>query len=231
MNSFLSRIINTIAPSQCAVCGRRLTVGETFICSRCNLRIPRTHYELSPFDNPMSRMFWGRFHIEKCSALFFYSPHSEASKIILDLKYHHHPDYGYELGKLMAKEILPSGFFDGVTAIMPLPLAHNRERQRGYNQSREIVRGLASATHLPVIDKAIHRSKFIDTQTHKTLAERNDNVEGVFSLIKPEKLSGHHILLVDDVATTGATITACAREMEKAGNVKISVLTAGLAGQ
>lgn len=143
------------------------------------------------------------------------------------MKYNRHPDYGYELGRMIAREILPSGFFDGITCVMPLPLARNRERQRGYNQSREIARGICAETALTMIDKAIKRKPFIDTQTHKTRAERNDNVENAFSLVNAGILSGNHILLIDDVATTGATVSACAREMEKAGNVKISVLTAG----
>lgn len=227
--SFFSRLINIIAPNRCAVCGCRLTVGETFVCGRCNLRLPRTNYELHPYDNPMATMFWGRFHIEKCAAMFFYHPHSGAAKIILDLKYNHHPDYGYELGRLMARELMPSQFFDGVTAVMPVPLARNRERHRGYNQSRELAKGICAVTGLRMIDKAVKRSKFVDTQTHKTRSERNDNVAGVFSLADADALSGQHVLLVDDVATTGATLTACAREVAKAGNVKISVLTAALA--
>lgn len=229
--SFLSRFLNALSPPRCAVCGRRMTVGEHLVCARCNLRLPRTHYELTPYDNHMARMFWGRFAIEKCTSLFYYSPQSASSRLIIHMKYYHHPEYGYRLGQMMAHELLPSGFFDGVTAIMPIPLARNRERKRGFNQSREIARGLCDVTRLPLIDNAVTRAKFIDSQTHKSHLERSGNVEGVFTLCRPDLVGGHHILLVDDIVTTGATVTSCAREIIKAGNVKISVLTAGFAGR
>lgn len=227
--SFIERLINTIAPGRCAVCGGRLSVGERLICGSCNVQLPRTNYDLTPYDNPMCKMFWGRFHVEKCASLFFYSSHSLTARLILGLKYNHHPEYGYELGRIMAAEMRPSGFFDDITAVMPMPLARNRERERGYNQSREIARGVCSVLHLPLIDKAVSRRKFTDTQTHKTRAERNDNVEGTFTLVNGDAFTGQHVLLIDDVATTGATATACAREIEKSGNVKISILTAALA--
>lgn len=229
--SFLERLINTLAPSRCAICGGRLTVGETLVCGQCNLRMPRTSFELSPKDNRMAMMFWGRFHVEKSAAMFHYFPHSNVAKLLMDIKYYGHPEYAVELGRMMAQELMPSGFFEGITAVMPLPLARNRERERGYNQSREIARGVCAVTRLPMLDKAVERKKFTDSQTHKTRDERNANVEGAFTLVKPEKINGQHILIVDDVATTGATITACAREMEKADNVKISVLTAAFAGR
>ena len=229
--SFLSRILNTLVPPRCAICGRRLTVGEKVICGRCNLRLPRTYYEKNPYDNPMCKLFWGRFHVEKCPALFFYYPHTKSTNVIKQMKYYNHPEYGFQLGVLIATQFMTVGFFDGITAVMPLPLARNRERKRGYNQSREIARGICSIVGLPMIDKAVSRSKYLDTQTHKSRQERAENVEHAFSLVNPDAFRGQHVLIIDDVATTGATITACAREIEKAGDVKISVVTAGLAGQ
>lgn len=228
--NIISRIINTLAPAQCVICGGRLTAGEDMVCATCNFHFPRTDFELSPYDNIMAKMFWGRFHIEKCAALFYYHSHSKTSDIILDLKYNKHPEYGFELGRLMANQFVKSGFFDGISGVMPMPLASNRELKRGYNQSREVVKGICSVTGLPMIDKAIKREKFKDSQTHKTRSQRVDNVANAFTLVKPELLSSKHVLLVDDVATTGATISACAKEMEKAGNVKISVATVAFAG-
>lgn len=225
--SFLSRVLSAIAPAHCAICGNRLTAGEEFICGRCTLRLPRTGFERSPYDNPMAQMFWGRCHIERCSALFYYSPKADVAKLIIDLKYHGRRDNGRQIGLMMARELLPAGFFEGVTCIMPVPLASNREHARGFNQSREIARGLCEATGLPMVDGVVGRAKFVESQTMKDRWERNDNVEGVFTLKDGGRLTGQHVLIVDDIATTGATITACAREVEKAGNVKISVLTAG----
>lgn len=229
MISFLSRIISTIAPARCIICGGRLSAGERFFCSSCNLHFPRTGFELSPYDNPMARMFWGRFPIEKCAALFTYHPNTVSADIIISLKYFDHPDYGNELGRFIGAQFGEAGFFEGISAVMPVPLARNRERSRGYNQSYEIARGICETTHLLLISDAVRRSKFVETQTRKTRDERNANVEHAFTLVKPEKLENRHILLVDDVATTGATMTACAKEVIKAGGVKVSVVTAAFA--
>lgn len=227
MITLLSRIINTIAPSRCIICGGRLSAGERFICASCNLHFPRTGFELTPYDNEMARMFWGRFPIEKAASLFFYHSHTASADIILSLKYYDRPDFGYELGRLIGAQFSKAGFFDDIDAIMPMPLASNRERKRGYNQSHEISRGICEITRLPLITDAISRSKFVETQTRKTRDERNANVEKAFKLVKPEKLENRHILLVDDVATTGATATACAKEILKACNAKVSIVTAG----
>lgn len=229
MITFIERIINTIAPGRCAICNGRLAVGEHIICAACNLRLDRTCYETNPFENDMAKMFWGRFHIEKAAALFFYHPHTESAKLIKSIKYYDHANYAFELGRMMASEFQPSGFFDGMTAVVPVPLAANRERQRGYNQSREMAAGICSVMKLPLLDKAVRRRKFVASQTRLSRSERNDNVACAFSLVKPEQLHGHHVLIIDDVATTGATITALAREILNAGDVKVSVLTAGLA--
>lgn len=228
--SFLSRLIDIIAPRQCPVCGQRLAIGETLLCTRCNLHLPRTHFELTPYDNRMARMFWGRVRIEKCTAWFYYASGSRPTNVILDLKYHKLPDYGVMLGELIAKDIADSGFFDGITALMPLPLAANRKWSRGYNQSRKIVDGLSSVTRLPIIDGAVRRKKYIDSQTHKSVEDRKENVRGVFVLANGKPLENQHVLLVDDVMTTGATLTECISEMEKVPDLKVSVLTVGLAG-
>lgn len=231
MISFLERIINTIAPGRCAVCGARLTVGERLVCSSCNLRLDRTGFAASPYENEMAQMFWGRFPVEKAAALFFYHPHTASAKLIMSIKYYDHANYAYGLGRMMAGELLPTGFFDDITAVLPVPLAPNRERQRGYNQSREIADGICSVLKLPLFYKAVSRKKYVASQTLLSRSERNDNVADAFRLVRPEQLHGHHLLIVDDVATTGATVTALAREIMKAGDVKMSVLTAGLAGR
>ncbi len=225
--SFVSRLIGLLSPPRCIVCGERLTIGENVLCTRCNLHLPRTNFASSPYDNDMTRMFWGRVHVEKCAALFFYSPHSDASRLVMQIKYFHHPETGRQLGCLAASELIPLNFFDGITAIMPLPLAHNRERHRGFNQSRSIAEGISDMTGLPVIDGAIHRARFTESQTHKSRTERNENVENAFSLADAARLEHHHLLLVDDVVTTGATATACIRAIEQANDVKVSIFSLG----
>ena len=121
-----------------------------------------------------------------------------------------------------------SGLFDDINAIVPIPLARKRERERGYNQSMELAKGVSEVTGLPICDKVVRRTKFVGSQTHRGRWERNENVEHVFELID-NSISGQHLLIIDDVVTTGATIIACAKEMQKASNVKISVLALGFA--
>lgn len=177
----------------------------------------------------MSKRFWGLLPIERAAALFFYESKSEASRVILQLKYNNHPEYGEILGKMVAREFQPQQFFDGIDALIPIPLAPNRLRQRGYNQSLEIARGVQAVTRLPIITDAVRRNTFTESQTRKTRLERNENVSDVFERIPETDISGKHILLVDDVVTTGATATACGQELLKAEDVRISVLSLAFA--
>lgn len=228
--SFLSRLVNLMVPPRCPICGGRLAAGEELLCGRCNLRLPRTHYEQRPYINPMAKLFWGKFKVEKCAALFFYNSNAESPRVILDLKYRKHPEYGFRLGLLMVQEMAPNGFFEGIDAVMPLPLAANRERMRGYNQSRELARGICKAAGLPMVDNVVKREKFVESQTHMRGLERMENVRNTFKLIDGASLQGRHILLVDDVVTTGSSMTEFAREVVKAQNTKVSILAAGFAG-
>ena len=131
------------------------------------------------------------------------------------------------MGRLMAKELQTSGFFDGIDGIVPIPLAKKRLRQRGYNQSLEIARGISEITSLPIYNKVVIRKVFEGSQTNKGRWERNENVDGVFELKEASAVQGKHLLIIDDVVTTGATVLACAKELCKAGNVKVSVISLG----
>ena len=227
--SFWHRLLDLISPRLCVVCGNRLTVTEDTICSPCNLHLPRTAFATAPYDNEMAKLFWHQIPIERASALFYYESHSETANIIYLLKYKNHPEIGEVMGRLMAKELLARDFFDGIDGIVPVPLARKRQRQRGYNQSLEIALGISEMTGLPIYGKVIRRNIFEGSQTTKGRWERNENVEKVFELIDSEAVRGKHLLIVDDVVTTGATIIACTKELVKACNVKVSVVTLGFA--
>ena len=133
--SLLARLIDTLAPRSCMICGRRLTVTEEVMCACCNHCLPRTGYSKSSYDNKLVRLFWGRIPIEKGTAFFFYKAHSDTSRLLYQLKYGGHPEIGERLGRIVAAEFAQDGFFDGITAVVPVPLARQRERERGYNQS------------------------------------------------------------------------------------------------
>ena len=221
--SIISRLADFISPRQCPICGGRLCVMEEDLCAVCNYHLPRTgHYE-NPTDNEMARLFYGKIPIERCAALVFYESRSQANNLIYKLKYYGSPEVGETLGRLLAEELERCGFFESMDVIVPLPLARVRERQRGYNQSEKIARGIRSMTRLPIERKAVRRLSFSESQTHLEFRERMENVEGAFELVDARSLTGKHVLIVDDVVTTGATVTACARQILRAGDVKISI--------
>lgn len=133
------------------------------------------------------------------------------------------------MGRMMACELLRSGFFETVDCIVPVPLHKKKQHLRGYNQSEWIARGLAAVTGIPMNVSAVVRAKNTETQTRKTLSERWENVQGVFLLLQPALFVKKHILIVDDVLTTGATTVACALAFSEVEGIRISVLTLAVA--
>jgi ComF family protein len=225
--SFWSRLLDFVSPRLCVVCGRRLTITEQVICASCNMHLPRTGFQRDPLENIMAKMFWGRIPVERAAALFYYEAGAQADQIVYDLKYHDSPEIGEMMGRLMAREFMGDGFFEGIDVIVPVPLSRKRQRQRGYNQSAELATGISEVTGLPVCTKAVRRTHFSKSQTQLHHWERRDNVDGAFLLKKPELLRNRHVLLVDDVVTTGATMVACVREILKAEGVNISLISLG----
>jgi len=223
--TFFHRLLDLLAPRTCTVCGRRLAPTEQVLCATCNMHLPRTGFQLTPLDNPMARLFWGIIPVERVAALYFFEPHSQAVNIVYDMKYHDHPEIGRIMGRMMAQEFSEAGFFDGIDLIVPVPLARKRQRQRGYNQSMELARGISSVTGLPVNKHAVRRTRFEKSQTQMGRWERQENVGSVFEAQDIDALRGRHVLLVDDVITTGATTTACAREILKAEGITLSLLS------
>ena len=226
MISFWSRLLDLISPRLCVVCGNRLAVTEETLCSKCYLHLPRTDFANDLYENVMAKLFWGQIKLEKATALFYYEPHAETAQILYELKYKNHPEIGVVMGRMMAKELMKSGLFEDIDALVPVPLAKKREHERGYNQSLELAKGVSEVTGLPIANLVIRRTKFVGSQTKRGRWERNENVEHVFELVD-DNISDQHLLLIDDVVTTGATVIACAKEMQKASNVKISVLALG----
>lgn len=220
--------MDLISPRLCVVCGNRLAVTEETLCSKCYLHLPRTDFANDLYENVMAKLFWGQIKLEKATALFYYEPHAETARILYELKYKNHPEIGVVMGRMMAKELMKSGLFEDIDALVPVPLAKKREHERGYNQSLELAKGVSEVTGLPIANLVIRRTKFVGSQTKRGRWERNENVEHVFELVD-DNISDQHLLLIDDVVTTGATVIACAKEMQKASNVKISVLALGFA--
>ena len=227
MTYWWTRIVDFIAPRSCVICGRRLSPNERSLCSVCVLHLYRTTFQFTPEDNEMAQLFWGLLPVERTAALIYYEPRSETAALIYKLKYGHRPDIGEDLGRIMAEEMKPAGFLDGIDILLPIPLSKKRYWQRGYNQSEMLARGMSEVTGLPVITKAVRRTNFRQSQTSLTRKERQENVEGTFVLRHPELLENKHVLLIDDICTTGATLLACSEAIRSVKGIHISILTLG----
>lgn len=225
--SFLRRILDFFLPRHCAVCGRELAITDHAICMVCNWHLPRTHFQDSPRDNEMARRFWYLIPIEKAAALFYYYAHSKHTRVILQFKYNMKWNFAEDMGRMTANEFLDSGFFEGIDAIVPVPITWRRKMQRGYNQSYHIALGIREITGIPVVTNAVERTTFTESQTRMKGMDRRKNVESAFRLKNGSKIKGKHILIVDDVVTTGSTIISCAEELMKGGAKAFSVISIG----
>lgn len=214
---------------RCAICGQRIEGGGSEVCAACLTGLPFTGFHGCP-DNAAERLFRGLLPVERAGVLLRYRPLERSRFVLLRLKYFHAPASGVALGRLMARDVLPTGFFRGVDAIVPVPLTPQRLRRRGYNQSERLARGIADVTGLPVETQAVRRVVERPSQTTLHGRSRRENVEGVFRLADPARVAGRHLLMVDDVLTTGSTLLALGRTLMEAGGVRLSVLTLALAG-
>jgi ComF family protein len=220
--------ISLLFPRLCYACGNHLLRNERLICMHCYISIPRTNYHLSA-DNPVAQLFWGRCQICKAAAFSFYNKGSRIRKLIHNLKYKGIREVGFELGLIYGQSLKTSGFIENMDLIIPVPLHPSKQRIRGFNQSEYISKGLSESTGLPLELKSLIRKTLSDTQTKRSRYERWMNVEGIFAVSDSEKLKGKHILLVDDVITTGSTLEACAGELLKIEDVKVSVAALAVA--
>ena len=214
--------ISLLFPRLCYGCGNHLVRNESLICTECFVMIPRTNYHLEP-DNPVAQLFWGRCRIEKAAAFSYYSRDSRIRKLIHQLKYKGAREIGAELGRIYAVSLMSSKFLDDIDMIIPVPLHPSKVRQRGFNQSDEISQGISSVSGLPVDTATLVRKTVTQTQTRKSRYDRWTNVSDIFFVTDEDKLKGRHVLLVDDVITTGSTIEACADEVLKTEGTKVSV--------
>lgn len=213
-------------PRMCSVCGKPLDLDEKYICRKCLMNLPRTHYEDINF-NPFDQLMAGKVPVERCASYFFYHKNDPYASILHDLKYRNMPTLGRWLAERATRQMLDSHFFDGIDAIVPVPLHYTKLASRGYNQSQYLAQGISNATGIPVI-KALKAVREHSTQTHKDAIERQMNTQGMYAanLRHCNALDGKHLLIVDDVVTTGSTLLACATALHQAiPAIKISLFT------
>jgi ComF family protein len=219
---FWDDFLSLLFPRLCYACGNHLMRNESLICTECFVAIPRTNYH-SIKDNPVEQLFWGRCMIEKAAAFSYYNKGSRIRKLIHNLKYKGIKEIGFEMGRIYGLSLKASGFTDDIDLVIPVPLHPSKKRLRGFNQSEIISQGIADATGLSVDFDILVRKVVSATQTKRSRYERWTNVEGIFQIAETRSIAGKHILLVDDVITTGSTIEACTIELLKLERVKVSV--------
>jgi ComF family protein len=216
--------ISLIFPNVCASCGKSLFKYESNICTYCIYHLPKTNYHLQP-DNPIAKIFWGRVPIHSGAAFYGFNKGGNVQHLIHQLKYKGYKEIGYTVGKLYGDELKQSDDFNTVDVVIPVPLHAKKKKKRGYNQSDTFAQGLAKGMNADAKLDVLFRAFESESQTKKSRYRRWQNVESIFQLRDASDLAGKHILLVDDVITTGATLEACAQTLLQISNVKISIAT------
>lgn len=224
IKQWLSAAADVTMPRVCPVCGQALDSDERWLCRKCLAALPRTRYEETDF-NAMEQHFAGKVPVERATAYFFYEKGSPYASILHDIKYHNMPDMGRWLTARAVGDMAGSHFFDGIDIVTAVPLHRSKLAQRGYNQSEYLARGIADALDIPYLEtlKAVRPHS---TQTHKGAMERWQNIQGNYALKNDaDRLAGKHILLVDDVVTTGSTLTVCATLLKQIPGTTVSIFT------
>jgi ComF family protein len=204
-------------PRLCEGCSKPLLAEEEVLCLNCSIyNLPRTAYHHIP-ENETFMRFAGRVNIE------------QATSLLHSLKYDGKKEIGTYLGRQLAYDLQQTGWSNGIDAIIPVPLHPKKEAERGFNQSLIIAEGMQDVLAIPVYDKMVRRTRFTETQTQKNREQRMENMLGAFEVITPAEAKNKHILIIDDVLTTGATLEACAHAFSGIDGIHISIATVGIA--
>ena len=222
--SYLADFVGLLFPQLCPACGEGLIANEAVICTSCQYSLPLTNFHLQP-DNIVARQFWGKVNLQAAYALYYFTKGGKVQNLVHHLKYKGMQQIGHAVGNIAGSQLVKNEIFYSADVIIPVPLHRKRMRQRGYNQSTCFAEGLAQKLNAVVDDKSLIRTRATETQTKKGRFMRFENMQEVFSIIDPERLKNKHILLVDDIVTTGSTLEACAAELLKIEGVKLSIAT------
>lgn len=221
IKELLKGFVTMIFPQYCTTCMIDLVGGEKYICTKCIYKLPKSKH-LYEKENALTRKLWGKVPVEHGMAYLKYSKKGAVQRLLQHIKYKGGSDLSYMLGKWYGEEI-KQHYPEAFDVVVPVPLHRDKMVLRGYNQSESFARGIAEALEIPMEAKMLVRKVATTTQTRKKRYERWENVKGIFQLTEAHSFSNKHVLLVDDVITTGATIEACISALQQATNIKISV--------
>jgi len=218
-----SDFLNLLFPDSCNACGGELYHGERLLCLHCLYDLPFTDFQYYA-DNAVAKLFWGRIRCDQAMAMLYFRKATRVQKLVHQIKYKAKTDLGFKLGTMLGERLLKSSFYHHAQLIIPVPLHERKERSRGYNQCKCIADGIAFVLQIPVNTSALVRRINTNSQTKKTRYNRYENMRSVFQVTKQQEVAGKHIILIDDVITTGATLEACGQVLLDAGVSKLSIV-------
>jgi ComF family protein len=226
--TYLQNFLQLLYPKMCLGCGNHLSNSENVLCFICENELPKTHFHEQP-ENPVFKKMYGRLPVENATALFYFDKGNRVQHLMHQLKYGGKTEIGNQLGKMLGNDLKKSDAFRSVEIVIPVPLHEKRLRKRGYNQSDFFGQGIAEAMKINMLPKVVERMEYTETQTGKNRFERWDNVKEAFRLKNADDIKGKHVLLVDDVITTGATLEACGQLLMDVPDVRVSIATIAFA--
>ena len=219
---YFSDFLALFYPKYCEACNRVLIQGEDFICTHCLSDLPKTHFHTLK-NNPVEMIFAGRIPVFRATAFCSFRKGNSIQTLIHQLKYKGNKEIGVYLGKLLGASLSENSDFNSIDIIIPIPLHKQKQKKRGYNQSEYIAKGISQTMSKQIDTSSLIRVTDTSTQTRKTRYNRWENVFSIFQLTENENLTEKHILLVDDVITTGSTIEAAAQLLVSLPNTKVSI--------
>lgn len=223
-------LLDLFYPPVCMMCGTLLQPKEEILCRDCIEKLPRTEHAFQR-GNHTEQLLWDIPKLERGGAFCYYKNDSDFRHLIHRMKYGNRPTIGVYLGRIAAQEFSETHFFDGIDLIVPIPLHKKRQRQRGYNQAEMISKGISEVTHIPIDTTHLYRQVNNPSQTRKSQQERLHNTQNIFEVNVPANWRGKHLLIVDDIITTGATLRSCINAISPIRGTRISVLTLGIAAR
>ncbi|MCD7932320.1 MAG: ComF family protein [Tannerellaceae bacterium] len=222
MNNILTDFLHLFFPDLCLICDTPLVKDEEYICLHCISRLPHTDYYKEK-ENRVFQLFIGKSDIQEASAFLHFEKGNSAQKLIHQLKYYRNKQLGYMLGRMAARQWETHALFRDIDMIIPVSLHPKRKRERGYNQAEYIALGIQSIRKTPINNTSLSRTHSSSSQVHKNLFDRWLNIRHLFVTNQHEVLQDKHILLVDDVVTSGSTLSACADALLTVPGVRVSI--------
>ena len=220
----LKELVNLFYPKLCLLCSHPLVQHEQFICLHCHCHLPRTNYHVNK-RNQAYHLFAGYPQVNEVSSFLFFEKEGITQKLVHTFKYNGNKTLATFLGRTAALELKKDGLYASIDTIVPIPLHPEKEKRRGYNQSEWIAKGIASVYGCNIDNRLMKRTIDTQSQTRKTVYERHVNVEKIFNLTDSEQFYGKHILLIDDVITTGATVSSCLNALMSIPDLSVSIFS------